>query len=169
MRLIYHLAVSLNGIAAHPEGPAWLAPFAQAAQAYLPRLLSEVDGLLMGRRTYEEALALGWAYGEKPALVVSGKESLGGPGKQAASPEEALALASALGLRALWLVGGPTLAEALLPRLSEVRLAYCPVVLEEGKPFLRGPLSLRFLGAETLPEGVLLCRYRPQASPAQGA
>lgn len=169
MRLIYHLAVSLNGLATHPEGPDWLAPFAKAALAYLPRLLSEVDGLLMGRRTYEEALALGWAYGEKPALVVSTREGLGGPGKRVASPEEALAVAGALGLTSLWLVGGPTLAQALLPHLSEVRLAYCPVVLEEGQPFLQGPLSLRFLGAEALPEGVLLCRYRPQALPAQGA
>jgi dihydrofolate reductase len=168
VRLIYHLAVSLNGLATHPEGPDWLVPFAEAALVYLPRLLGEVDGLLMGRRTYEEALVLGWAYGEKPALVVSTKEGLGGPGKRVASPEEAIRLASTLGLTRLWLVGGPTLAQALLPQLSEVRLAYCPVVLEAGKPFLQGPLSLRLLGTEVLPGGVLLCRYRPQVSPTQG-
>ncbi|WP_038057508.1 dihydrofolate reductase family protein [Thermus amyloliquefaciens] len=78
------------------------------------------------------------------------------------SPEALFPQATAMGLAALWLVGGPTLAKALTAHLEEVRLAYCPVVLGQGRRFLDDFLELTLLDAETLPQGVLLARYRPK-------
>ncbi len=45
--------------------------------------------------------------------------------------------------------------------IDEYRLYLHPLVLGGGKPFFAEgvPLDLRFLGSETLPEGIVLLRY----------
>jgi len=75
-----YIATSLDGFIAREDGDIdWL----NAANEIVPEgedcgffaFMDSVDGLVMGRHTYEKVLSFGqWPYGEKPVIVLSRNE-----------------------------------------------------------------------------------------------
>jgi dihydrofolate reductase len=168
--VVYYVAASLDGFIATPDGSvAWLAPFEGSGEDYgYAEFLAGVDGLVMGRRTYEQSLGFGpWPYGAKPAWVFSHApvQAVDGVAVTDRSPAQVVAEAAALGLRRLWLVGGATLAASFRGAglISEYIVSVMPVVLGGGVPLLSTPGTpedLRLVEATTYADGVVQLRYR---------
>jgi dihydrofolate reductase len=106
--------------------------------------LKTIDCYVMGSRTYEHALELsksyGWAYGDKPTIVVTGRnlpierqniEIYSGDLKDLVNKKLKPKYRNA------WVVGGAILAKEFirLKLADEIRLSIMPIILGDGKPF----------------------------------
>jgi dihydrofolate reductase len=99
--------------------------------------LQSIDCYVLGSRTYEHALELGWPYGETPTIVVTDRklqstrdsvEFYSGDLKKLVS--EILAPR----FKNIWLVGGAKLGQSFLKLglVDEIRLMVAPVTLGDG-------------------------------------
>jgi len=107
--------------------------------------LKAIDCYVLGSRTYEHALELGWPYGNTPTIVVTGRKL--------SSPRESVEFYSG-DLKTLvdvilarrycniWLVGGAMLCQRFLELslVDEIKLTIAPVLLGEGLRLFDGPL-----------------------------
>ena len=100
-------------------------------------VIQSIDCYVMGSRTYEHALQLGWPYGDTPTVVVTGREL--------PSTRESVEFYSGdlkrlvdeiLAPRCgnIWLVGGAMLGQSFLRLglVDEIRLMIAPVRLGDG-------------------------------------
>jgi dihydrofolate reductase len=96
-----------------------------------------IDCYVLGSRTYEHALELGWPYGDTPVVVVTSREWP--PAKKSVEfysgdlrtlVDEKLAPR----YRNIWLVGGAVLCQRFLELglVDEIRLTIAPVLLGDG-------------------------------------
>ncbi|MCU9949935.1 dihydrofolate reductase family protein [Pseudomonas solani] len=115
--LIYYVAATLDGYIARPDGSVdWLQPLEQSGDDHgYGAFYDSIDGLLMGRGTYETVLAMGgaWPYPGKPCTVLTRAElEPAAPQVRIAhnTPAEALAELAEAGCKRVWLVGGGSLA-----------------------------------------------------------
>ncbi len=75
-----HMVSSLDGfIARHDNTVSWLESPADAfppgaAEDNAGEPASAIDSFLMGSRTYEHALVLGWPYGDIPVVVLTRRQ-----------------------------------------------------------------------------------------------
>ncbi len=138
-----HVVSSLDGfIAKRDNTVSWLDT---AGQEYGPgvseesaaEVVSAIDCYVLGSRTYEHALELGWPYGDTPTVVTTTRqlpctrksvEFYSGDLKPLV--EERLAPRYAN----IWLVGGALLCQSFLRLglVDEIRLAVVPVLLGDG-------------------------------------
>ena len=100
--------------------------------------LKTIDCYVMGARTYELAVKLGWIYGDKPTVVVTHRDlPLERPTVELYSGDLA-ALMSGLRARyrSIWVVGGAAIVrDALrLGLVDDIRLSILPVILGDGLP-----------------------------------
>ena len=118
MDITYYVAMSLDGFIADRDGSVgWLDPFEGTGEDYgYAAFYDSVDGVLMGRRTYDFCRGLlEWPYPGKPAWVFTRGELAGLPPATVVtrqSPSEVVALMERCGYRHAWLVGGGELASA---------------------------------------------------------
>jgi dihydrofolate reductase len=104
-----------------------------------------IDCYVMGSRTYEHALELGWPYGDTPVVVVTSREW--------PQPKKSVEFYSgdlkklvdaklAPRYRNIWLVGGAMLCQRFLSLglVDEIRLMIAPVLLGEGLRLFDAPL-----------------------------
>lgn len=176
MKVTVFCATSVDGFIARPDGALdWL----DAANATVPAgtdlgfaaLLSQVDALVMGRKSYEKVRSFGeWPYGSLPVVVrtrgsVEIPESWAGTVSTSgeSAPDLVKRLASQ-GHRHLYVDGGQTVQDFLRAGLiTDLVVTLIPVLLGEGIP-LFGPLSgdrrLQLLGSEATPFGFVQLRYR---------
>jgi dihydrofolate reductase len=167
--VVYYVASSLDGFIATADGSvAWLAPFEASVEDYgYAEFLTGVDGLLFGRRTYEQSLTFGpWPYAGTPAWVFSHARVEAMPDVRVTdrTPAEVVAEASTLGLRRLWLVGGGALARSFLEAglIDEYIISLIPVVLGGGVPIFAAPgrqERLRLVAETTFHDGVVQVHY----------
>ena len=100
-------------------------------------VIESIDCFVLGSRTYEHALELGWPYGDTPTVVVTSREL--------PSTRESLEFYSgdlerfvgeilAPRYRNIWLVGGAMLGQSFLRLglVDEIRLMIAPVILGDG-------------------------------------
>jgi len=101
--------------------------------------LKTIDCYVLGSRTYEHALELGWPYGDTPVVVVSSRKW------PSASVRKSVEFYSgdlktlvdvklAPRYRNIWLVGGAILSQRFLEQglVDEIKLTIAPVLLGEG-------------------------------------
>ena len=72
-QVVYYVAASLDGFIAGPQGELdWLHAFEQVGNDYgYGEFFATVDGLVMGRATWEVARSFGaWPYGDRPAWLL---------------------------------------------------------------------------------------------------
>lgn len=99
--------------------------------------LQSIDCYVLGSRTYEHALELGWPYGATPTIVITGRklestrESV-----EFYSGDLKMLVSEILAPRFnnIWLVGGAKLGQSFLELglVDEIRLMVAPVTLGDG-------------------------------------
>jgi len=140
-----HVVSSLDGFIAKPDNTvAWLDGYADDYEkgvsmdsAAGEEFVKSIGCFVLGSRTYEHALRLGWPYGDTPTVVVTSRELpstrksvefYSGDLKRLA--DEILAPR----FRNVWLVGGAMLCQSFLALglVDEIRLSIAPILLGHG-------------------------------------
>src|ERR1700739_3755423 len=105
-----------------------------------------IDCYVLGSRTYEHALELGWPYGDTRTVVVTGREWP--PGRKsvefyAGDLKTLVDVKLAPRYRNIWLVGGAMLCQRFLELglVDEINLTMAPVLLGEGLRLFGGSVT----------------------------
>jgi dihydrofolate reductase len=170
--VVYYAASSLDGFIATPEGGLdWLAPFENSGEDYgYSAFYDSVEAVLLGSRTFEQALGFGeWPYPGKPTWVFSSRPLEPVPESVTVtdrSPAEVLDELGSHGVTRAWLVGGGRLAGSFQAAglISSYIVSVIPVILGAGIPLLGGSGSvqrLQLVDTKQYPDGVLQLRYVP--------
>ena len=149
-----HVVSSLDGfIAKKDNSVSWLDSPGSVYEAgvsiseeEVATFLKAIDCYVLGSRTYEHALELGWPYGDTPVVVVTSREWP--PAKKSVEfysgdlkklVDEILAPR----YRNIWLVGGAMLCQRFLELglVDEIKLTIAPVLLGEGLRLFGGSLT----------------------------
>ncbi|EKE73023.1 dihydrofolate reductase family protein [Gallaecimonas xiamenensis] len=171
--LTLYIAISLDGYIAGPKGQLeWLAKVEKAGEDYgYGDFWARMDGLIMGRNTFDEVMTMGaWPYEGKPTYVLTSADNLqAGPVTPFTGSAEAL-LDSLKGKhRQLWLVGGGQTLQGFLDKglVDEVILSLIPVTLGEGIPLFLPTgrqQDWHLAGIRTFDSGLVQLHYRKVAS-----
>ena len=104
--------------------------------------VASINCFVLGSRTYEHALELGWPYGDTPTIVLTSRKLLSSrrsvefySGDLRKLVEEILASRYGnAGCANIWLVGGAKLCQSFLKLglVDEIRLMIAPVTLGDG-------------------------------------
>jgi len=167
------IATSLDGFIARPDGSIdWLEqPGTDAEDHGYDAFMARMDGLVMGRATFEKVLGFGfWPY-EKPVIVLSRSLTPASlPAEMAgrvrilnATPQEVFAQLEAEGWRHAYIDGGEVIRAFLTAGLiSELILTQLPILLGTGLPLfghLPGDIALRHEGTHSFASGLVQSRY----------
>lgn len=173
LRCSVFIATSLDGYIARPDGRIdWLETANQRVPAGedcgYQAFMSTVDGLVMGRNTFDTVAAFAdWPYGALPVTVLSRRplpaELPPGVTRSDDAPAELVARLAAAGHRHLYIDGGITiqrfLAAGLIDRLT---VTVIPVLLGAGRPLfgaLPGDRTLRLASSRSYPFGFVQNTY----------
>jgi dihydrofolate reductase len=172
MKICAYIAASLDGFIARPDGGLdWLPKPQEGGEDYgYSRFFGSVDGMVMGRNTYDTVLSFGqWAYADKRMWVLSSRE-LELPefvpqtvarwsGSLPALVEEL----AAQDVKKVYVDGGKTIQSFLRAGLlDEITVTTIPVLIGQGIP-LFGPLEadvkLELLESRAFEDGLMQSRY----------
>ncbi len=144
-RVTLHAVSSLDGFIARKDNSlSWLEGNGSVYEAGISvsedeaaAFVKAIDCYVLGSRTYEHALELGWPYGDTPTVVVSGREWP--PARESVefySGDLEMLVHTKLAprFRNIWLVGGAMLCQRFLELglVDEIRLTVAPVLLGDG-------------------------------------
>ena len=176
MRASVFVGASVDGFIARTNGDLdWLPAGGGEPHGY-DEFIASVDGIVIGRKTFETVLTLGaWPYGDKRVVVLSNRpvdlsaaggsavEQMGGP------PVEIVAQLAASGAHHLYVDGGITiqgfLRAGLIQRLVITRV---PVLIGDGIPLfgtLPHDLRLRHVMTRHYPSGLVQSEYHVGEDP----
>jgi dihydrofolate reductase len=167
------IAVSIDGYIARRNGDIdWLSRYSNSGEDHgYHAFMASVDGIVMGRNTFEKALTFQeWPY-EKPVVVVS--RSLGPhdvpPGlmdKVRISPQRPDELMADLlreGWRHAYIDGGQLIQSFIKENLlSDLVLTRVPILLGDGIPLfgqLLKEVDLKHIATTSFPSGLVQSRY----------
>jgi dihydrofolate reductase len=167
--IVYGVATSLDGfVAAADGGVDWLQPFAAAGTDHFTEFMKSVGAILMGSRTYEQALKFeGGEWFGKPCFVFSSRR-LPAPSSEVTitsdSPARVVAELDRRGIKRAWHFGGTRLLTSFREAglITEYSLGIVPVVLGGGLPLFESPgppARLRLIESKAHRTGVLMVRY----------
>jgi dihydrofolate reductase len=144
-RVTLHMVSSLDGFIAKKDNSiSWLdtpdgvyEAGVSISEEEAAAFVKTIDCYVMGSRTYEHALELGWPYGDTPSVVVIGKKW---PSARKSVEFYSGDLKTLVNLklapryRNIWLVGGAMLCQRFLDLglVDEINLMIAPVLLGEG-------------------------------------
>ena len=140
-QIIYSAAASLDGFIARTDGTAdWIPPDPDVDFA---AMFSRFDTILLGRKTYEEALKMGGLFPGMEVYVFSRSSPAGkhsGIEFVTGSPLELVLQLRKNPGKDLWLMGGGELAGEFLQAdlLDGIQVAVCPVLIGSGIPMFGG-------------------------------
>jgi dihydrofolate reductase len=153
-KVTLHVVSSLDGFIARKDNTvSWLDADGSVYEAGVSiseeeaeAFVKAIDCYVLGSRTYEHALQLGWPYGDTPAVVVTGRKLP--PARKSVefySGDLKALLADKLAprYRNIWLVGGAMLSQRFLELglVDEIRLTIAPVLLGDGLRLFNGSLA----------------------------
>jgi dihydrofolate reductase len=144
-RVTLHMVSSLDGFIARKDNTvSWLdvdgvyeagvCISAEEAEAFV----KAIDCYVLGSRTYEHALELGWPYGDTPTVVVTNRKEWPAARKSvefySGNLKTLVDVKLASRFRNIWLVGGAMLSQRFLELglVDEIRLTIAPVLLGDG-------------------------------------
>ena len=149
-----HMVSSLDGfIAKNDNSVSWLDTNGSVYEAGVTiseeeagAFVKTIDCYVLGSRTYEHALELGWPYGDTPTVVATGRK-LSSTRKSvefySGDLKTLVDVKLAPRYRNIWLVGGATLCQCFLELslVDEIKLTIAPVLLGEGLRLFGGSLT----------------------------
>jgi dihydrofolate reductase len=151
-RVTLHMVSSLDGFIARKDNSvAWLESTGSVYEAGVSiseeeaaAFVKTIDCYVLGSRTYEHALQLGWPYGDTPTVVVTGRELPARKSVEFYSGDLKTLIDVKLARRFqnIWLVGGAKLCQRFLELglVDEINLTIAPVLLGDGlRLFSRSP------------------------------
>jgi len=153
-RVTLHVVSSLDGFIARKDNSvSWLEADGSVYEAGVSisaeqaaTFVKAIDCYVLGSRTYEHALELGWPYGDTPTVVVTGRELP--PARESVEfysgdLETLVQEKLAPRFRNIWLVGGAMLCQRFLSLglVDEIRLTIAPVLLGDGLRLFGGFLK----------------------------
>jgi dihydrofolate reductase len=137
-----HVVSSLDGIIARTDNTvSWLDGYGETydrgvSEASAAEALAPIDCFVMGSRTYEHALQIGWPYGDIPTVVLTSRNLSATRTSVEFYTGELTQLAQTLSsrYRNIWVVGGAMLCQSFLKlgMVDEIRLSIAPILLGEG-------------------------------------
>ena len=150
MTVTLHVVSSLDGfVARHDNSVSWLDTPPDVYEPGVPESamgegMGAIDCFVLGSRTYEHALQLGWPYGDTPAIVTTHRPlSCDRKSVEFHSGDLKKLLEETLAPRFqnIWLVGGAILCQEFLKLglVDEIRLMIAPVLLGDGLPLFGAP------------------------------
>ena len=140
-----HVVSSLDGFIAKKDNTvSWLDTPGSVYEAGISiseeeaaTFVKAIDCYVLGSRTYEHALELGWPYGDTPAVVLTGRKLL--PARKSVEfysgdLKTLVDVQLAPRYRNIWLVGGAMLSQRFLELglVDEIKLTIAPVLLGDG-------------------------------------
>ncbi|NRB47299.1 MAG: dihydrofolate reductase [Saprospiraceae bacterium] len=173
-KLTLHMVASLDGFIANKDNTVdWMHSTdsypagVTLTQEDVTEFLAGIDCYVMGSKTYEHALKLGWPYGEVPVIVLTnrnlpkGKESVE---LYAGDLETLVNTQLKSKYQNIWLVGGAMLAKAFLRAklVDEIVLSILPIILGDGLLFfdyIRQEQRLHLKDAKAYTDGMVELHY----------
>ena len=157
MKITYSAAASIDGFIAREDGDvSWLDDMDIAAnETGLEEFFASVDGLVMGRSTYDFVVDYGsWPYGDKPTWVCTHSDPQHLDGANLFVVDEidtVISEATSRGMQHLWLVGGGRLASAFLKKglITNLSISEMPIRLGTGVPLFADHLLQDIPSEET--------------------
>ena len=152
-KVTLHVVSSLDGfIAKKDNSVSWLhnsggvyEAGVSVSEAEAAAFVKAIDCYVLGSRTYEHALELGWPYGDTPTVVVTGRKL---PSTRTSVEFYSGDLKTLLDeqlaprYRNIWLVGGAMLSQRFLELglVDEIRLTIAPILLGDGLRLFGGSM-----------------------------
>ncbi len=146
-KMTIHMVSSLDGFVAKKDGSvSWL----QSTDTYengivlgkedIDEFLKSIDCYVMGSKTYEHALELGWPYGEVPVIVMTNRDLNSDRDSvefYSDGMENLVDDRLKSNYKNVWIVGGPTLARDFIRKklVDEIIVSIMPIILGDGKLF----------------------------------
>jgi len=143
-----HMVSSLDGfIARRDNSVSWLEDSGGVYEAgvsisaeEVAAFVKSIDCYVMGSRTYEHALELGWPYGDTPCVVLTRRQLQPARASvefHSGEVKEVVDAKLAPRFRNVWLVGGAMVSQRFLELglVDEIRLTLAPVLLGDGLRF----------------------------------
>ena len=167
------IATSLDGFIARPDGSLdWLSEIDTTGEDHgFNAMMASVDGLVMGRGTFEQVLTFGeWPY-TKPVVVLSQSMSPADVPDElsdkvtlsAQQPRELMDRLDRDGWQRVYVDGGKVIQSFLVDGLiSDMVLTRAPVLLGEGLPLFGAvgqDVRLRHVETRSFPSGLVSSRY----------
>ncbi|MES2256521.1 MAG: dihydrofolate reductase family protein [Pseudomonadota bacterium] len=165
------MAASLDGYIARSDGDIdWLLPYSETGEDHgYPTFINSIDGIVMGRGSFEKALTFEtWLY-DKPVIVMSRSlKDVPGPlaGKVtivAQSPEVVMQNLAAQGMRRIYVDGGKIIQSFLRAKLiADMIVTHVPVLLGSGIPLFgeqEADIALRHASTTSFPSGLVQSKY----------
>ena len=142
MKITYSAAASLDGFIAKENGDvSWLDDMnIDPGESGLEEFFASVDGLVMGRKTYDFVFNYGsWPYEDKLTWVCTHRDLQPLPGANLVVVSEIadfITGAKSKGCQHLWLLGGGVLASTFLEKgwLTHISISEMPIELGTGIP-----------------------------------
>lgn len=139
-RVHLYLATSLDGYLAAPDGGVgWLDPYADATRSFTP-FIKTIGSAILGRATYDHAVAAGYADFGVPAYVVTHRPFQPSSSVKPYEGDLAELVAAIRRQHAgdIWLMGGGNLARAFhdADLIDIWTIAFVPTLLGAGLPML---------------------------------
>jgi dihydrofolate reductase len=167
------IATSLDGFIARKDDDIdWLTGFSALGEDHgYNAHIAEMDGIIMGRGTYEKVATFDTWYYERPVLVLSRSLDPASVPEHlrdkleiiAATPEEAMREAAARGWKKVYADGGHLIQSFLRAGLIEdMIVSRIPILIGEGIPLfgaLERDISLTHVETRAFPSGLVQSRY----------
>lgn len=141
-----HMVASLDGYIAKADGSvSWMETTDSYAEGVdeedAEAFLNTIDCFVLGSRTYEDALRLGWPYGDVPTIVMTHRNlhiDRKSVDTYAGDLGKLMHERLAPYYHNIWVVGGAMLARDFIRAglAQDLRLSILPVILGDGIPFL---------------------------------
>ena len=142
MKITYAAATSRDGFIAQEDGDvSWLDEInIDPNETGLEEFFASIDGLVMGRKTYDFVYNYGsWPYEDKPTWICTHSDLQPLEGANlvvVADIDDVVSGAASRGIKHLWLVGGGVLASSFLSKglITNLSISELPISLGSGIP-----------------------------------
>lgn len=172
-KISIYIATSIDGYIARKDGGLdWLDRVGGFDEDYgFQELLGSIDGLIIGRKTYEVAATVPDPYPGKRVVVLS--NTLNSVRKDMelyrGDLVELLTNLHKEGIKHIWIDGGTTISQFLSCQMvDKMTLSIIPVILGSGIPLfsvIDKEIPFRVLSSQTYPSGLVQLRYETTQQP----